>query len=364
MIVAVLGAGAIGLGSAAYLCSRGHLPVVWSRSGAGTAPIQAGNPLRADGVLSGEFRPEVAGSAKDAMARAEVVLIAAPAFAHRAIFDEVAAHARTGLSIIISSHTSMGALYLAKKLAARGLDLPIAAWGTTVTTGRRSGGGEVRITNIREKVDVATVSAARSDRMLRLCVELFGERFVPRPDLIAIALSNLNPQNHMAATLCNFTRIERAEDWINWQMHTPAVARLIGAIDRERLGIAKALGYSVRTVEEHWRLSFAATGDTLAEMAASIATRDGTKGPQSADTRYVLEDVPFGLVPTSLLGRAAGVPTPLHDAGIAFLSAMYGRDFRAENDLLPSLGLADAPFSEWRRLSREGFGRAPVAAMP
>ena len=33
------------------------------------------------------------------------------------------------------------------------------------------------------------------------------------------------------------------------------------------------------------------------------------------------------------------VEMPLHEAGIAMFSALYGHDFRSENDLLPALGL-------------------------
>ena len=72
---------------------------------------------------------------------------------------------------------------------------------------------------------------------------------------------------------------------------------------------------------------------------------DGTLGPTNLDTRYVLEDVPFGLVPTERLGRLAGAPAVLHESGINLLSAIYGRDFRAENDLLPALGL-ERPFGD------------------
>ena len=59
-----------------------------------------------------------------------------------------------------------------------------------------------------------------------------------------------------------------------------------------------------------------------------IERGDGTLGPTDLDTRYVLEDVPFGLVPTERLGRLVGAPAVLHESGINLLSAIYGRDFR------------------------------------
>ena len=43
---------------------------------------------------------------------------------------------------------------------------------------------------------------------------------------------------------------------------------------------------------------------------------------------------------------------PLHDAGIAMFSALYGRDFRSENNLLPELALDGLSIRELRALVR------------
>ena len=148
-------------------------------------------------------------------------MLAVPGYGHRAVLDAVAAHLRPGQPVIISSHMSLSALYLAQLLAARGVRSPIAAWGTTVTTGRRLPGPAVRVSNIRDKVDIAALPASETDAMAALCRDLFGDRFVPREDLIAVSLSNVNPQNHLGMALCNFTRIEKAETWANWSGLTP-----------------------------------------------------------------------------------------------------------------------------------------------
>ncbi|MBL6078457.1 NAD/NADP octopine/nopaline dehydrogenase family protein [Belnapia sp. T18] len=204
--------------------------------------------------------------------------------------------------------------------------LPIILWGTTLSTGRRLAPDQLRIATIRAKVDVATLPAGGIGEGLALCETLFGERFVPRGDLVAIALSNVNPQNHMAIALCNLTRMERGEAWSQNENITDAVGRLIEALDAERLAIAAALGAAVRTVRQHFHLSFHIEEAPLGEMARAMVGRgDRTMAPATLETRYVLEDVPFGLVPTARLGRLAGRPAVLHEAGIALLSALYGR---------------------------------------
>jgi opine dehydrogenase len=359
MRVAILGAGGVGLATAALLRTKDHDPIIWSPSGKRTAALRRGAPIVASGALSGEYPAAVATSCGEAVAGADAVLVAVPGFAHRPVIDAAAPHLRPGQTVIVSSHISFSALYLAKQLAARGVALPIVAWGTTAVMARSTGPAAVHVLAVRSRFDVATLPAASADEGLAVCRALFGDRFVPRDDLLAIALSNLNPQNHLAQVLCNWTRIERGEDWANWDGYTPAVARYIEALDAERLAIAASFGVAVRTVHQHFHLSFGVPEAPLGEMIAVIAGRDReSRGPASMETRYVLEDVPYGLVPTTVLARVAGVPTPLHDGGIDTLSALYGRDFRAENDLLPELPIAGGSADSLHRLVREGWPRA------
>ena len=66
-------------------------------------------------------------------------------------------------------------------------------------------------------------------------------------------------------------------------------------------------------------------------------TRGSVAGPASLDTRYITEDVPYGLVFNARMGRISGAPTPVTDGCIALASAAYQRDFAGENALLNAL---------------------------
>ena len=349
MRVAVLGAGGIGLGSAALLADQGHQPVLWSPSLTGDGGVAPGEAtIEASGVLAGSFVADIAGSVADAVQGADGVLIALPGWAHQAVMDEVAPHLTAGQAVIISSHASMGGLYLRRLLDARGLrQVPVIAWGTTAVTGRRTALLDCRVTNLRDQVDAAAIPAGGTAAGIALCRTLFGDRFVPREGLLAIQLSNLNPQNHLAMTLCNLTRMERGEDWGNYWGITPAVGRLMEALDAERLALAAHFGVRVRTVNEHFHLSFQVPLAPVAEQAAMVDARGGAPlGPKSLDTRYLLEDVPYGIAVTERLGALAGVPVPLHAGGVAMVSALLGRDLRAENGLLQALSLDQAALAQ------------------
>lgn len=356
MRVSILGAGAIAYGLAAYLAESGHSPMLWSPSGQRTKALAAGELLHATGDLEAAVPVRIAKDCKDAVTNADVVLIALPAYGHKMVMDAAVPHLKDGIPVIISSHSSFGALYLSKQLAERKVSLPIIVWGTTLLTGRQLGPTNVHVATVRRKLDVATLPFVFEDEGYELCTTLFGNRFVRRDGMLAIALSNLNPQNHLGIALLNLTRMEKAEQWSQAGNVTPAVGRFIEALDAERLAIAAHFGVAVRTVREHFSLSFHVPPGSVSEMNREMDRQGrGGFGPTTVESRYILEDVPFGLLPTVLVGKITGNPAILHDSGVSILSAAYGRDLKADNDILPALGIEQLSPVELARLSREGF---------
>ncbi len=355
--VGIAGAGSVAFGNAALLEQAGHRVMLWSPSGARTANLSAGEPLVAEGAVAGKFHPAVAHNAEELAAFADVVLLALPAYGHKHVMDALAPHLRSDQTVLISSHASFGALYFSKLLSTRGAPPPaIVAWGTTATTGRQPEATRVMVNTVRSKIDIATIPHDDSAKASAVSRRLFGDRFVERDGLLAIALSNLNPQNHMGIALGNMTRMERGETWSQGQNVTPNVGRLLEALDQERLAIANSLDLSVRTIFEHFHLSFHVPVASISDMNQEMhqAGRGGT-GPASADTRYVTEDVPYGLLPTVMLGTLTGQTAKLHQAGIDIFSAMYGVDFERENELLPALDLQAIPLAQLKKLAKQGF---------
>lgn len=364
MKVGIAGAGSIACGTAALLKQMGHTPMLWSPSGAGTKGLRETGELKASGAIELSFSPAIAGDAAELAEANDVIVLAIPGYGHKPVMDALIPHLKSGQPVIISSHASFGALYLADRLAERGVELPITAWGTTAVTGRKQGPDSVQVNTVRSLIDMCTIPESQTGAGKALCEKLFGERFNLRDGLLAITLSNLNPQNHMGIALANMTRMERGETWSQGQNVTPNVGRLLEELDKERLAIAEKLGLPVRTIFEHFHLSFHVPVASISDMNQEMHRegRGGT-GPSTGDSRYVTEDVPFGLAVTVVLGELAGCPAVLHRAGVQIFSAMYGRDFFAENDLLPAMGLEKLGLAELReavatgRLSK-GAGRA------
>ncbi len=108
---------------------------------------------------------------------------------------------------------------------------------------------------------------------------------------------------------------------------TPSVARLTEALDAERLSVASAYNVFVPSLVEHYhRIYGFDDGTTLANMVDELnKKRKGLpKGPTSTTTRYITEDVPFGLTFIEHLAEKKGLHVPVHAATIDMFNALYG----------------------------------------
>jgi len=353
--VAIIGAGAIACGSAALIEAAGHCAGLWSPSGRSTAALARDGSLTYSGVMTGATHPAVIADLTE-VGGYDVVLIAVPANGHRAVMERLAPHLESRHTVIVSGALSLSPLYLSKLECARGVRPAIASFGTTVLTARKTSDAAVSINVLRARLDVAAIPVSEGTRALDVCKSLFGDRFDLAASSLAIALVNINPVAHAGLALANLTRIEFGEFWPQYRYLTPAVARLIEGLDAERRAVAAAFGLTVRTIEQHFEHSFDLPRAPLAEQAALLhERRGGPPGPTALDTRFVLEDAPFGLGFTAAVARIARVPVPLTDACLDVLSALWGRDLRADNDILPALDLGAQDAVALARLAAEGF---------
>jgi opine dehydrogenase len=117
--VAILGAGAIALGSAALIESTGHRAAVWSPSGRGTAALARDGKLDYGGVMTGIAHPAVIADLAQ-IAGFDVVLIAVPVNGHRAVMERVAPR--------LASHQTEDRRSGASAVAALPVEARLRAW--------------------------------------------------------------------------------------------------------------------------------------------------------------------------------------------------------------------------------------------
>jgi opine dehydrogenase len=349
MRIVIIGAGGIGCASAAYLAGSGYRPAMWSPNG--TRMQRDGSTARftCTGALTTPVEVTLLRSAEE-LAGFDVVLICLPGNAYGEVLAPLAEHWRSGQTLIVSGSLSLCPLWLADEARARGKMVQAVGWGTTAATAHFRSDGVLRVNPLRNRIDVAAISASeQAQPAIEICQQMFGSRFAAADNLLASALANINPIAHAAEVIPNLTRVDKGETWPLFGNFTPVVARLADRLDRERLAIAEAFGFSLPSLQQHYGASYHLPPAALETMAAEIDRRGmGPNGPARLDHRYVIEDVPFGLVFTEALAGIAGVDTPALSACITLLETAYERDFRSANFLVSALGLADTDASALR----------------
>ncbi len=348
MEIGIVGGGAIATGYAGFLSLKGFTVTLWSPSGASAVPFQEGAPLELSGAVESRLQPAFCSSLQE-LSRSEVIILAIPVIGHKSVLDQLAPLLEPNHTVIISGHLSFAALYLSKKLAERGISIPIVAWNTTAVTCKKQSPTHFRLGAIRKKINMSVLPSCLRQRAHTTCTNIFGDVFEIQEDLLDIAISNLNPQSHLAIALFNLTRIERGEVWGQNTNMTASVHRFLNALDAERVEIAAALRKPVIS-----RLEQRMSAQKASNAApASLAPPTEPNGPKDMNTRYVLEDVPFGIAPLLQLADMLGVEARLHESGVRILNACYGRDLTRDNDILPCLDLSS--IEKIKTLSRDGY---------
>ena len=121
---------------------------------------------------------------------------------------------------------------------------------------------------------------------------------------------------------------------------SPSVARAMDAADRDRLAIIGALGLPAVPATEWDRRLYGLVGETTYELNRDSWVHRDIRAPKELRSRYLTEDVPFGLVPIASIGRELGIATPTIDLVIDLACLLLDEDLRAAGRTAASLGLA------------------------
>ena len=146
---------------------------------------------------------------------------------------------------------------------------------------------------------------------------------------------------HPAPTLLNTSLIESENDWLYyWDGITPSIGAFVEAMDEERLAVARAFDLKMPTILEWYKIAYGADAKTLSEAVKKNIAYAGVKGQNALNTRYLLEDIPMGLVPMTALGKLLEVDVSRMETVVKLGEFLTGRDLTSSGRTLENLGLS------------------------
>jgi opine dehydrogenase len=343
MRVSVLGAGAGGAAATVELTLRGNAVRLWNRSPVTLEPF--GGTVRYEGVLgSGEVRPDaISAELGEALDGSDAVLVCLPALAHEAVAGALAAAGVSAPIVLNPGHTG-GALHFRRVFGDAGVTLPpLAEFSTLTYVARKYAPGTVTISGVAGRVRAAALPGG--DEALSLARELFPAA-APERDVLAPDLANVNLVLHPPGAILGAAWVEATGgDYLFYvEGVTAGVARVIAALDAERLEVARGLGHELEPLHREMAAIGTADRDAAERDDLGGAIRGGAanaqiRAPDSLGHRYYLEDFGYGLVPLLALARIAGVDAPVAAALLALAETLLQRDFEADGLNAARLGI-------------------------
>jgi opine dehydrogenase len=285
---------------------------------------------------------------------AEVVWVVVPAYAQRR-FAEACAPFFRERQIVVLTPGNGGALEFSHVLEAGGVQPPpqLVEAESMIFSCEKRGPAEVVIDGFKKGMGIAALPGTATPSVVARLRPYFPS-LRPMASVLETQLSNVNTVAHPAILLLNAGRAESIEGFEFYREGaTPAVGRILEAVDRERLIVGKGLGLELLPMLD-WEVRVyghqGAQGDTLADVLAGNPAYQGFRAPRTMSHRFLLEDVPFGLVPIERFGRLASVPTPITTSLISIASEIVGADLRERARDWDELGISNLSADELKRL--------------
>ncbi len=337
MRVAILGSGNGGCAAAADWALAGHqvrlfdfpefreqMSAIYNKGG-----------ITANGQLRGFAPLEYVGhDLGEAIQGAELILAIGPAYSSEA-FAKAAKEVISKDQIYVVCPGSFGGALVTKKIFNQHATAQKICIGETATlpyASRLVEPGTVYIfLKLKGGILLSTIPMSECDRVFGLFSKVYAGS-VKAKNVFQTMLQNANPVIHPVVTLLNTALIERTHgDLLFYEEGvTPAVGKMIRAVDQERIKIGEKLGVEVLPDPKLGVTQGYMVDDNYEYGYAKAPGFKGIKAQDKLDHRYLNEDVGYGLVFMSELAKQLDLKTPMIDSIIHIASAVMERDYRSE----------------------------------
>lgn len=276
----------------------------------------------------------------------DIIFIGGSAYAHEPFSLELAEHFEDGQYIVFTSN--FGALRFRRWMQQAGISTrvtPVETMSLLYAT-RALEPGVVSCIGVKNTLPTAALPAGRTAAFLEMIHPVFPQ-FKAAANVWFTSVNNLNPIVHPPMVLFNAGRIE-ATGGKGWNLYadgaTESVTRVMLEMDEDRMAVLQAVtpeGIYFKDAFEKLYADYALCKQSLSETLrqSPIHGDPAFPAPGAVDTRYINEDLPFGLAPWASIGRMWDIPTPAVDAVVRIASIMVGVDYFSEGLSVKDLGI-------------------------
>lgn len=355
--IAVIGAGNGGHAMAAHMALKGF-PVRFyemPRFAGNIQPAQERGGIEITGVVGEGFaRPElITTEIAEAIKGVSHIFVVTQALGHEEVAKLCAPHLGENQTFVLFPGSG-GTLQFAKTFGDMGVarKVYLAETVTLPYSCRLRGPAHVNVHSGSGAREVIAAFPARDTAAVIEASRPAYPALTPATHVLETALYNPNILLHPVGVIFNLGRIEhsKGEFWMYKEGFTPSVVKILRALEVERMALLHALDVEPMPFEEYYQWRYQKPWSDFAAVSS--------KGPFSAKTRYITEDIPTGMVLWASLGEMLGIPTSTSRALIHISSVIHDTDYWQGGRTVEKLGLAGMEVEELKRYLLEGPAQA------
>lgn len=343
MKVTVIGAGNSGLAMAAHLGINGNQVILWNRTVENISKLIKTKTIYCHGVNNEAVRiDQVTNDIGEALDNPDVILITTPANAHRDLAKIIGQNIKSKALIVLNPGRTFGALEFKRifdKYNNKCVDVSIAETQTIVYTCRKIDDETVDIISFKPDVLISTFNPVENSAIINRLPKCLQSYFIPAKSMIETSIGNVGMILHCAPLLLNTGWVENINYSFKYYHEgiSSTIGELVEKIDVERVEVSTKLGLTVETTKAWIERTYGIKGENLYAAIQKNEAYNKIEAPNSLNHRYILEDVPCGLVPLESIGQKLGLKMKYTGLIIELASAVTGINFRQEGRTVKSI---------------------------
>jgi opine dehydrogenase len=278
---------------------------------------------------------------------ASIIFCAAPAYMHAKMIKQISAVLQPGQLIVLMPGRVFGSLEVEMEIACHRPDLAgqitIAELQTVLYACRTAADGTVLMMGRKEQVSCSLLSSEAQETAGSGLFALIPELKLVSGGFLETSLNTVGPTLHTIPLLLNVEIIENQRSRPPLRFYqdliSSHIADLCMELDQERLSLAHRLGVTAVSILDWISDTYGVKETELKRALDQVPAYGSVPVPKIIQHRYLLEDVPYGLVPFASLGEAMGLPMTATRRVISLADRILGCDFNAEGRTVERLGL-------------------------
>jgi|TARA_Y100000310_G_C20687593_1_gene820085 opine dehydrogenase len=279
----------------------------------------------------------------------DIIFVGGSSFAHEPFSKALAEHFEDGQFIVFTSNFAALRFRKWMKEADVTTDItPVETMSLLYAT-RAIEPGVVQCIGLKNELPCAALPASRTQAFIEKIDPVFPQ-FKEAADVWLTSVNNFNPIVHPPLILFNAGRIESSSGK-SWNLYgdgaTESVSKIMSDLDKDRMSILNVVSPEGGICfKDSFKVMYSDYENGIEKKTLSeslrkspIHTNPDFPAPESLDTRYISEDLPFGLVPWSSIAQMWNIKTPTLDAVIQIASTMLEKDYFMEGITVKDLGI-------------------------